>query len=92
MIDENWWIAAYVSGQLGRDAGWSANVYANWLTSTDALTGNVEGYGATLGYYRMLARRLRATMALGIDGVTRNDPLYDDYWTASALAGVRYSF
>ncbi|TCU61799.1 hypothetical protein EDF58_1011127 [Novosphingobium sp. PhB57] len=92
VIDENWWIAAYVSGQLGRDAGWSANVYANWLTSTDALTGNVEGYGATLGYYRMLARRLRATMALGIDGVTRNDPLYDDYWTASALAGVRYSF
>ncbi len=92
VIDENWWIAAYVSGQLGRDAGWSANVYANWLTSSDALTGNVEGYGATLGYYRMLARRLRATMALGIDGVTRNDPLYDDYWTASALAGVRYSF
>jgi hypothetical protein len=40
----------------------------------------------------MLARRLRATMALGIDGVTRNDPLYDDYWTASALAGLRYSF
>ena len=92
VIDENWWIAAYVSGQLGRHAGWSANVYANWLTSSDALTGNVEGYGATLGYYRMLARRLRATMALGIDGVTRNDPLYDDYWTASALAGVRYSF
>ncbi len=92
VVDENWWIAAYLSGELGRDAGWSANVYANWLSSSDALTGNVSGYGATLGYYRMLARRLRASVALGIDGTTRDDPLYDDYWTASALAGLRYSF
>jgi hypothetical protein len=92
VVDENWWIAAYVNGELGGDAGWSANVYANWLSSTDALTGNVAGYGATLGYYRMLARRLRASVALGIDGTSRDDALYDDIWTASALAGLRYSF
>lgn len=92
VIDENWWVSAYLSGQLGSDAGWSANVYANWLSSTDALTANVEGYGATLGYYRMLTRRLRASVALGINGATRGDRLYDDYWTASALAGLRYSF
>jgi len=92
VVDENWWIAAYVNGELGRDAGWSANVYANWLSSTDALTGDVTGYGATLGYYRMLARRLRASVALGIDGTSRDDALYDDIWTASALAGLRYSF
>ena len=92
VIDENWWVSAYLSGQLGSDAGWSANVYANWLSSTDALTGNVEGYGGTLGYYRMLTRRLRASVALGINGTTRDDALYDDYWTASALVGLRYSF
>ncbi|WP_221936981.1 preprotein translocase subunit YajC [Novosphingobium sp.] len=92
VIDQNWWLSAYLSGQLGREAGWSASVYANWLSSNDPLVGNVNGYGATLGYYRMLARRLRATVALGLDGVSRDDALYEDYWTASALAGVRYSF
>lgn len=92
MIDQNWWLSAYLSGQLGREAGWSASVYANWLSSNDPLVGNVNGYGATLGYYRMLARRLRATVALGLDGVSRDDALYEEYWTASALAGVRYSF
>jgi hypothetical protein len=40
----------------------------------------------------MLARRLRATLAVSIDGSSRDDALIDDYWTASALAGLRYSF
>jgi len=92
VIDENTWLAAYLSGDLGRDAGWSTNVYANWLSSGDALAGDVAGYGATAAYYRLLTRRLRATVAEGIDAVTRDDPLFDDIWTASALAGVRYSF
>lgn len=92
VIDENTWLAAYVSGQLGRDAGWSANAHANWLSSSDPLVGSVNGYGATAAYYRELTRRLRATVAVGVDGLTRDDPVLDDIWTASALAGVRYSF
>ncbi|WP_395395154.1 preprotein translocase subunit YajC [Novosphingobium sp. BL-8A] len=97
VIDENWWVVAYLSGRLGREAGWSASAYANWLSSNDALTGDVNGYGISASYYRMLARRLRATLALSLDGANRggagrDDALIDDYWTASALAGLRYSF
>lgn len=92
VIDENYWLAAYLSGALGRSAGWSTNVYANWLSSTDPLVGDVAGYGATAAYYRLLTERLRAMAAVGIDGVSRDDPAIDDIWTASALVGLRYNF
>ncbi|GGC10596.1 hypothetical protein GCM10011494_31650 [Novosphingobium endophyticum] len=92
VIDENYWLAAYISGALGRDAGWSANAYANWLSSSDPLVGDVSGYGVTAAYYRLLTQRLRATAAVGIDGATRDDPAINDIWTASALVGLRYNF
>ncbi|WP_207094449.1 preprotein translocase subunit YajC [Novosphingobium sp. PY1] len=92
IIDESYWLAAYLSGNLGRDAGWSTNVYANWIASSDPLVGDVTGYGATAAYYRLLTQRLRATAALGINGATRDDPSIDDIWTASALVGLRYAF
>jgi hypothetical protein len=34
---------------------------------------------------------LRATAALGIDGTLGND-FTEDFWTASALLGMRYNF
>lgn len=92
VIDENYWLTAFVGGPLGRDAGWTVNAYANWLSSTDPLVGDVSGYGATAAYYRLLTQRLRATAAVGIDGVSRDDPSIDDIWTASALLGLRYNF
>lgn len=92
VIDENYWLAAYISGSLGRNAGWSANAYANWMSSTDPIVGDMAGYGATAAYYRLLTERLRATAAVGIDGVTRQGPSIDDLWTASALLGLRYNF
>lgn len=92
VLDENWWLAAYIGGDLGRDAGWSANVYANWVSSNDPLTGDVAGYGASASYYKMFAPRLRGTLAIGIDGAKNDTPSIDDLWTASALAGLRYTF
>ncbi|WP_404480860.1 preprotein translocase subunit YajC [Novosphingobium sp. BL-52-GroH] len=92
VIDENYWLTAYVSGELGRDAGWSTSVYANWISSSDPLLDNVNGYGASASYYRMFGPRLRGTIAVGIDGTSSNRPAIDDLWTASALAGLRYSF
>ncbi|WP_374411913.1 preprotein translocase subunit YajC [Novosphingobium colocasiae] len=92
VLDENYWLAAYLSGALGDSAGWSTNAYANWLTTSDPLAGDVTGYGATASYYRMLTRRLRATAAVGIDGISRKDAAIDDIWTASALLGLRYGF
>lgn len=92
VVDENYWLTAFVGGPLGRDAGWTVNAYANWLSSTDPLVGDVSGYGATAAYYRLLTQRLRATAAVGIDGVSRDNPSIDDIWTASALLGLRYNF
>lgn len=92
VIDENTWLAAYLGGPLGRDAGWSANVYANWLSTSDPLVSDSTGYGASASYYRMFTRKLRGTLAVGVDGASRDDPSIDDLWSASAFAGLRYSF
>lgn len=92
VIDENYWLAGYLSGPLGRDAGWATNVYANWLSSNDPLFGDVAGYGASASYSRLLTRRLRANVAVAVDGSSRDTPDIDDIWTASALAGLRYNF
>ncbi|MCT2399979.1 preprotein translocase subunit YajC [Novosphingobium mangrovi (ex Huang et al. 2023)] len=92
VIDKNYWLAAYLSGPLGRNAGWATSAYANWLRTNDPLFGDVAGYGASASYYRLLTERLRATLAVGVDGATRDDPAIDDIWTASALAGLRYNF
>jgi hypothetical protein len=91
-VDDNLWLSAYVSGQLGRNAGWSANAYANWVSNDDPLSSGIAGYGASASYYRMLAPRLRGTLAVGIDGLNYKTPSIDDLWSASALAGLRYSF
>ena len=92
VIDENYWLAAYLSGQLGRDAGWSANAYGRWLSSNDPLFDDVTAYGASAAYYRLIMPRLRGTVAIAVDGATRDDPAIDDIWTATAMAGLRYSF
>lgn len=92
VIDENTWLAGYLGGRLGRSAGWSTTVHANWLSSNDPLLGDVTEYGAAASYYRMLTQRLQATLAMTIDGTSRDDAAMDDIWTASALAGLRYNF
>lgn len=90
VVDENFWLAAYLDAQLDQRSSLSGNIYANWFQSGFAGTGDATALGATVAYRRWLTNRLSGTVALGIDGVSRQ--YEDDYWTASALAGVRYSF
>lgn len=90
VTDENVWLAAYLNARLGSRSSVSTNVYANWFDSGLDESGGATAFGASVAYNRMLARRLTATAAVGIDGVTRKDA--EDYWTASALVGMRYSF
>lgn len=90
VIDENYWLAAYLDAQLDQRSNLSTNIYANWFQSGFAGTGDASALGATVAYRRSLTNRLSGTVALGIDGINRQ--FEDDYWTASALAGVRYSF
>lgn len=92
VIDRNYWLAGYLGGRLGQSAGWSTNVYVNWLSSNDPLFQDVVGYGATASYTRLITERLHANLAIGVEGLTRDDPLIDDIWSATALAGLRYNF
>lgn len=90
LIDENYWVAASLNGRIDRNSSFGTNVYANWYQSGDALAGDTSSVGASASYYRTLARNLSATLAVGVNGVNREQ--LEDYWSASALAGVRLSF
>lgn len=89
-VDENYWVTAYVNGRIDERSNFTTNVYANWFDSGFDLAGNSSAYGATAAYNRLLTRRLSATAAVGLDGISRKK--LEDYWIASALVGMRYSF
>lgn len=91
VIDENIWLAAYMNAKLSERGTLSTNAYANWTKSGDVIGGKITSLGATAAYGHTITNHLSATVAVGIDGTTRQDPLPDD-WEASALAGVRYRF
>lgn len=90
VVDENYWAMAYLDAQLDQRSNLSTNIYASWFQSGFAGSGDASALGATVAYRRSLTNRLSGSVALGIDGISRQ--FEDDYWTASALAGVRYSF
>ena len=52
---------------------------------------DASAVGATAAYYRRLTDHISATAAVGVDGTNEEAP-FEDFWTASALFGVRYSF
>ncbi|MCJ2181663.1 preprotein translocase subunit YajC [Novosphingobium sp. 1949] len=91
-VDENYWITAYLSGPLGRRAGWSTTAYANWIVSNYAAQSDVSAFGASAAYYRLITPRLRGSVALSLYGVSYDEISLDDIWSASALAGLRYNF
>lgn len=91
LIDENYWLAAYLNARLNQAASIDANVYANWIESGGALAGDTRGWGATAAYNHAVTSHLSATAALGVEGLSEVE-MPDDTWSASALLGMRYSF
>lgn len=91
VVDENYWLSAYLNGKIDMRSSFSTNVYANWFRPGTGFGGDKTAFGATAAYYRHLTDHLSATAAVGIDGLNEPAPLVDD-WTASALLGVRYNF
>jgi hypothetical protein len=91
VVDENYWLAAYLNARLDRRSTLSTNIYANWFQSDSSFADDVTAMGAVAAYNRHLTDHLSATAAVGLDGVNRDDP-FEDFWNASALLGVRYSF
>jgi len=84
-------LAAYLNAKLDERSSLSTDVYASWFQSGFDLSGNSASYGASAAYYRSLMPHLEARAAVSIDGLT-GDTLPDDYWSAAALLGLRYSF
>lgn len=91
LVDENTWLAAWMNTRVGARGTISANAYANWFQNGGGLNGDASALGASAAYGHSITSRLSATAALGIEGNLREAPL-DDFWQASALVGVRYSF
>ena len=90
LIDRNYWVSSYLTGRIGEQASWTTNAYVSWFDSGFAGTGDGTSYGTTASYNRNLSNKLSATVALGIDGISRET--LEDVWSASALVGVRYRF
>ena len=90
MVDETLWYAAYASTQLDARSVLTADANVSWFESEADPTGWVLGYSASLSYRRNLIRGLSATAAVGLDGISREN--LDDFMSASALLGLRYSF
>ncbi|WP_309753390.1 preprotein translocase subunit YajC [Novosphingobium sp.] len=90
VTDENYWVAAYLNGRIDQNSSFGTNVWASWYQSGDVLAGNTASYGATAAYYRSLTPNLTANAAVGINGV--ESELLQDFWSASALVGLRLSF
>ena len=91
VVDENYWLAGYLSRRIDADSTLRADLRANWFQSGSGVNGDGTAIGATASYYRNLTRRLSATAAVGLDGINRDEPL-PDQWIASALLGLRYNF
>ena len=90
VIDENYYLAGFLGARLDQQSSISANVYANRFQSGLSTAGDATAVGANASYFRNLTNRLTASVALGIDGIEREDPFIDQ-WGATALLGLRYS-
>lgn len=89
--DESYYLAAYLSGEIGQSGGFSTNAYANWLNSGFANAGEVFAAGGSAAYTRRLFSGLSARAAVALDHLD-SDIASEDLTAASALLGLRYDF
>ena len=90
-IDETYWANAFVSGELGSNAGFAVNAYASLFKSGFVGAGDTTVLGASAAYRRYLLDRLSANAAVALDYLD-SDLAGEDFRTASALVGLRYDF
>lgn len=90
LTEESLYGAVYLSGSVGRNAGFTVNAYANYLTSefTDA---DALVLGTSASYNQQLYQGLSARAAVSLDYLD-SDVVGEDLKTASALVGLRYDF
>lgn len=91
VVDEAYWVNYYLDAQLGRNASFAGNVYANWIKSGFSAEGDVFALGASAAYRRSITDRLSARAAVAIDHLD-SEATIENYTSASALLGLRYDF
>jgi hypothetical protein len=92
VVDENIWVAANLDRQIDARSSIGFNAYANWFESGFEDAGSATGYGASAFYYRNIVGGLTGTVAVSLDGITRDSLEDEDQLGASARAGLRYAF
>ncbi|GAA4039117.1 preprotein translocase subunit YajC [Parerythrobacter jejuensis] len=90
LSEESFYGSIAVSGELGRNAGFSVNAYANYLTS-DFTDTDATILGASAAYRRYIYGGLSARAAVALDYLN-SEAAGEDLKTASALVGLRYDF
>lgn len=91
VVDETWWGAVFLSTRLDERSSLHFNATETLFDSGfDGSGGRAIGYSASLAYYRQIVGGLAGTAAVGLDGLSQQT--LPDIVSASALAGLRYSF
>ena len=91
LTDENYYATVFVSGDIGRDAGFNANAYINYIDNGAPTAGDATVLGASAGYNQYIWQGLSARAAVAIDHLD-SELAVEDLTTASALFGLRYDF
>lgn len=91
VVDQNYWVAAYLSGELSQRDSFSLNTHAQLAKSDFAGSGDATVLGASAAYRRYLVAGLSANAAVSVDSFN-SDVAGQDLTTAAALLGLRYDF
>lgn len=91
VVDESYYAAWFLSGNLDRRSSFSTNAYATLIESGFDQGSQVLAVGASAAYSRTLTGRLSARAAIALDHID-SDISAEDFTTASALVGLRLGF
>jgi hypothetical protein len=90
LTDESYYVIAGLSREIGQNANFTTNAYANWFDAAGA-NGDVTAYGASAAYNQSLTSRLVGRAAIAVDYID-SDFTAEDIAFATALIGLRYNF
>ena len=91
VVDESYYLASSVSGDLGQNAGFTVSSYINWFDGGFDDAGDLTAMGASAAYNRTISEKLSARAAIAFDKI-ESDISNEDIAAASALLGLRYDF
>lgn len=89
-VDRNTWLTAWLTGRLDQSTSFGTYVYADWFRSGLLTGGDGTALGANATLSHDFGNRIAGTAAVALQGLQRQQ--LEDFWQASALLGVRYSF